>query len=264
MSQELMMAVRQHRVEKGSAVLWWLGQNGFFIRSPRGVTILVDAYLTNWCQTRYGEPMGLNLNRRVPVFIEPEELDVDFFLCTHSHDDHADPETIRRLNPERVAQFGGPGLTCEVFERRGIPRARIHQIYAGGRLQADDVTVLGTFALPTDDTDLDHLGFFFAIEDGPRIYMTGDTDYSTLLEYVGKLEPDLMITCINGGFNNLSHWEAAEVARAVKPAIAIPCHYDMFPDNSVDPAQFRASLRIKAPDVQYQQLDYVKPFVLRG
>jgi L-ascorbate 6-phosphate lactonase len=94
--------------------------------------------------------------------------------------------------------------------------------------------------------------------------MTGDTDYSTLLEYVGKLEPDLMITCINGGFNNLSHWEAAEVARAIKPAIAIPCHYDMFPDNSVDPAQFRASLRIKAPDVQYQQLDHVKPFVLRG
>jgi L-ascorbate 6-phosphate lactonase len=94
--------------------------------------------------------------------------------------------------------------------------------------------------------------------------MTGDTDYSNLLDYVGKLEPDLMITCINGGYNNLSHWEAAEVARAVKPRIAVPCHYDMFPDNSVDPAQFRASLRIKAPEVQYQQLDHARPFVLRA
>src|SRR5262245_66519880 len=102
MSQEFMMAVRQHRVEKGSVALWWLGQNGFLIRSPRGITISVDAYLTNWCQVQYGERIGLNLNRRVPVFVEPEELDVDLFLCTHSHEDHADPETIRRLKPERV------------------------------------------------------------------------------------------------------------------------------------------------------------------
>jgi L-ascorbate 6-phosphate lactonase len=39
--------------------------------------------------------MGLNMGRRAPVFIEPEELEVDHFLCTHSHYDHADPELLR-------------------------------------------------------------------------------------------------------------------------------------------------------------------------
>jgi hypothetical protein len=35
----------------------------------------------------------------------------------------------------------------------------------------------------------------------------------------------------------------------------------MFPDNSADPGQFRASLTINAPDVAYQKLDHGKVFV---
>ena len=70
-----------------------------------------------------------------------------------------------------------------------------------------------------------------------------------------------MITCINAGFNNLSHWEAAEVAGKIKPRAAIPCHYDMFPDNSVDPKQFSASLKLRAPDVRYQEMQYATPLV---
>ena len=264
MSLGLMTSIRQYRVESGAAALWFLGQNGFIFRSPRGVTISVDNYLTNWCQQRYGESLGLNLNRQLPVFIEPEELDVDYFLCTHSHDDHADPETIRRLRKDGVTGFAGPGLTCEVFERLGVPRGKMRQLYPGARMQAGDVSIQGTYAMPTDTTDLDHLGFFLAFENGPRIYVTGDTDYSNLLEFAGTLEPDVMITCINGGFNNLSHWEAAELARAIRPRIAIPCHYDMFVDNSVDPLQFRASLKVKAPHVQYQQLEHAKPFIIGG
>ena len=50
----------------------------------------------------------------------------------------------------------------------------------------------------------------------------------------------------------------------MQPRFAIPCHYDMFPDNAVDPQQFRASLRVKAPSVQYQQLEHAQPFVIRA
>ena len=57
-----------------------------------------------------------------------------------------------------------------------------------------------------------------------------------------------MISCINGGFNNLSHFEAAELAGKIKPKAAIPCHYDMFPDNAADPRQFAASLKLCAPE----------------
>ena len=74
-------------------------------------------------------------------------------------------------------------------------------------------------------------------------------------------KPDLAITCINGGFNNLSHFEAAQVMAQIKPKAAIPCHYDMFPDNAADPLQFRASLRLRAQDVGYLQPEHGKAVV---
>jgi L-ascorbate metabolism protein UlaG (beta-lactamase superfamily) len=47
----------------------------------------------------------------------------------------------------------------------------------------------------------------------------------------------------------------------IRPKAAIPCHYDMFPDNAADPRQFAASLKLSAPGVAYQQLEHSKPFV---
>ena len=73
-----------------------------------------------------------------------------------------------------------------------------------------------------------------------------------------------MITCMNSGLNNMSRWEAAELAGLIKPKVAIPCHYDMFPDNAADPQLFRAALRFKDPDVRCQQLEYMKPFVFKA
>ncbi len=254
--------IRGARVERGSVALWWLGQNGFVFKTPRGVVFSTDAYLTNSCE-ELGRRAGMNLARAVPIFVPPEEFAVDYFLCTHSHQDHADPETIAAL-PKEAMELVGPGLACEVFARCGVAPARMRQVYAGGKYSFGDVTVHGAFALPTDDTDLNHLGFLIEVEDGPRIYMTGDTDYTDLLAGVAKMQPQLMITCINGGFNNLSHWEAADLAHLVRPRAAIPCHYDMFPDNHQDPELFRAALRYKAPEVAYCHLEHMKPFVFRA
>lgn len=263
MSQECMDSIRRHKVDKGTVALCWLGQMGFLIKTPGGALLSVDAYLTDSCR-QLGASLGLDFSRRVPVFIEPEEMEVDYFLCTHSHYDHADPETIKRIRKGPINAFVGPGLACETFSMCGVNQRKIHQIYPGGQVQIGDVNVHGTFAMPTDDSDLNHLGFVLAVESGPRIYISGDTDYSSLLGHVRKLEPDIMITCMNGGFNNLSHWEAAEVAAMIKPKVAIPCHYDMFPENSADPEQFRACLLYKAPEVRYCQLDYVKPVVFKS
>jgi L-ascorbate 6-phosphate lactonase len=115
--------------------------------------------------------------------------------------------------------------------------------------------------VPIDSTDLNHIGFLLQFGNGPKIYMTGDTDHHPLLYSAAEHTPDLMITCINGGFNNLSHWEAADVASKIKPRMAIPCHYDMFTDNAVDPHQFEVSLKQLAAGTAYQELQHGKPFV---
>jgi len=257
----LMQEIRAFQVPKKSAALWWLGQNGFIFKSPEGTLISTDLYLTNSCAAAYADS-GVNLERAVPVLIPPEDVDVDIYTCTHNHMDHTDPETIERLRHKDTAQFVGPHPSCDVFREKQIETGRIVAAWPACEMEFRDIAVHGTFALPTDDTDLNHMGYVFRFgSHGPRVYITGDTDYSELLASAARHSPDVMITCINGGFNNLSHFEAAQLAAQIRPRAAIPCHYDMFPDNAADPRQFRASLKLRAPGVSYQQLRHGEPWV---
>ncbi|MGH9664260.1 MAG: MBL fold metallo-hydrolase [Bryobacteraceae bacterium] len=253
-----MRAIHEFPVPKNAVALWWFGQNGFIFKSPEGTLASVDLYLTDSCANLVP---GLNMRRRVPVLIPPAEIDVDVFACTHNHQDHTDPETVRGLRNKDTAQFIGPHPSCEVFAAEGVETGRIVPAWPDAGIEFRDLRLNGTFALPTDTSDLNHMGYVVQFGRGPKIYVTGDTDYTELLLGVTKHSPDLVITCINGGFNNLSHWEAADIVGKIKPKAAIPCHYDMFPDNAVDPAQFRASLLLRAPGVQYRELNHGQPFL---
>lgn len=255
----LMQDIRGCRVARGSVAIWWLGQSGYIFKTHEGTLASVDLYLTNSCD---GTIPGINLSRKVPVLIAPEELQVDVFACTHNHQDHTDPETIRGLRSKDTMQFVGPHPSCAVFRREGVEPGRIVPAWPDCDIEFRDIRLRGTFALPTDDTDLNHVGFVFEFAGGPKVYITGDTDASELLASAAKHKPDVMITCINGGFNNLSPWEAAELAGKIKPRAAVPCHYDMFPDNSVDPSMFEAALKLRAPGVAYVRLEHGRPFVV--
>ncbi|MCC6585769.1 MAG: MBL fold metallo-hydrolase [Bryobacterales bacterium] len=254
----LMKEIRHFAVPKNHVAIWWFGQNGFIFKSPEGTLVSTDLYLTDSCE---GLHPGIDLKRRVPVLIEPEELDIDVFTCTHNHQDHTDPETVRRVKNKDTIAFVGPHPATDVYRAEKVEDGRIHVSYPQCEMEFKDVKINGTFALPTDDTDLNHMGFVFSFGNGPRVYVTGDTDYTDLLVSAAKHKPDLVITCINGGFNNLSHWEAADIVGKIKPKAAIPCHYDMFADNQADPKQFRASLFLKAPGVVYQEMGYGKPLL---
>ena len=256
----LMQEIRAFDVPQGSVALWWLGQNGYIFKSHEGTLVSTDLYLTNSCAAAYAGS-GIDLERRVPVLLEPEDAEVDVYTCTHNHQDHTDPLTIERLRHKDTAQFVGPQPSCQVYREKGVESGRIVPAWPDCRIEFRDVTIHGAFALPTDSTDLNHMGYVFQFGDGPRIYVTGDTDYSELLASAARHHPDLVITCINGGFNNLSHYEAAQVVAQIRPRAAIPCHYDMFPDNAVDPRQFRASLTMRAPEVRYVELRHGDPFV---
>lgn len=256
----LMQQIREFPVGKNSVAMWWLGQSGYIFKTSEGTLTSVDMYLTDSCN---GLVEGMDFSRKVPVLIPPEELNVDIYTCTHNHQDHTDPFTVRGLRNKDTAHFVGPHPSCEIYRAENVESGRIVPTWPQRELEFADVKITGTFALPTDDTDLNHMGYVFQFGSGPRIYVTGDTDFSELLFSVEKQQPDIVITVINGGFNNLSHWEAAEVCGRIKPKLAIPCHYDMFPDNSVDPKQFRATLGLRAPHVTYQELKHGTPFLFR-
>ena len=254
----LMQQIRDFQVPKKAVAMWWLGQSGYIFKSPEGTTASTDLYLTDSCAALSTD---LDLSRRVPVLIEPEDLNIDIFCCTHNHQDHTDPETIRRLRNKDTTHFVGPQPSCSVFRTEKIEGGRIVPSWPDCELEFKDLKIKGTFAMPTDTTDLNHMGFVFQFGNGPKVYVTGDTAYTELLLGAARHSPDLMITVINAGFNNISHFEAADIAGKIKPKAAIPSHYDMFRDNAVDPKQFRASLKLKAEGVGYQELKHGEPFV---
>ncbi len=255
-----MQDIRAFPVPRGSVAMWWFGQNGYIFKSPEGTLVSVDLYLTDSCAA-VGESIGIDLKRAVPVLLEPGDVDVDVFACTHNHQDHTDPETIRGLRNKDAALFVGPHPSCAVYSKEGVETGRIQPAWPQCEIEHRDLKLRGTFALPTDTTDLNHMGFVLQFGNGPKVYITGDTDYTELLEETASQSPDVMITVINGGFNNLSHWEAARLAKVIRPKAAIPCHYDMFSTNSVDPRQFAASLKIQQCDAHYVELLHAEPFV---
>jgi L-ascorbate 6-phosphate lactonase len=256
----LMKSIKEYRVDKNAMAVWWLGQNGYIFKSPESSLVSVDLYLSHSCEREYPK---LNLRRKVPVLIAPEEVEVDLYACTHNHLDHLDPDTIHALRNKDTVAFVGAGQCEPLYRSAGVESSRIQTVWPSAVYQFKDARLTATFALPTDTTELNHLGFVLQFGDGPKLYITGDTDHHPLLYAAAEHHPDAMITCINGGFNNLSHWEAADLASNIKPRIAIPCHYDMFEDNQSDPHQFEVALKQLCPDTAYLKMNHGEPFLLR-
>lgn len=245
----LMDAVAGFDVPARSIAIWFLGQNGWIVKSPGGTVLVIDPYLSD---RNNGRRPDLDTARRVPLPLSPDTLRVDLFLCTHSHADHACPETIAASRSAGTCRFAGPPQALEVFTEAGVPESEQELTYPKQVMSIGDLTISGTFALPTDATDLNHMGFVIAVEGGPRFYVTGDTAPSALLRSAKAHRPHLMAVCINGGYGNLSHFEAAELARDIDPEVAFPCHFDMFADNSCPPHLFKASLTVLGVGEKYR------------
>ena len=164
-----------------------------------GPLVCIDPYLTDYCGEKYTE-QSFRVNRQLPVFIEPEDLNVDFIFCTHSHDDHTDPETLRRCGNKESTRFVGPYESYRRFQELGLPRERLELFHPNQDLEFEALTVRGTFALPTDATDLNHMGIFFQFENGIKFLNSGDTAYSEPLSHTAEYRVDIMSVCINGVF----------------------------------------------------------------
>lgn len=177
-SQEYMRSIRSFSVPEGALAVWFLGQKGFLLKDSISPLIAIDLYLTNSC-AQLPNDLNYRLDRQLPIFIEPEDLDVDIFLTTHSHQDHADPETISRVPKTGHTVFAGPFNAIKVFEECGVPQQALRMLHPGQTFDLGTATVQATFALPTDTTDLNHTGLLVTFSNGITFYNTGDTACQT-------------------------------------------------------------------------------------
>jgi L-ascorbate 6-phosphate lactonase len=246
-----------HAVPTGNITLWWLGQAGLIVKSPAGTLVALDPYLTNHCKA-IGEEVGVNMDRLVAPPLVPADLaEVDLYALTHSHADHLDPETLAGY---RAAGGKGPYLapaeTVAQLQTLGVPPDEIEMTWPNKVYQLGDVRLRATFAIPLGADDLTHVGYLIAIEGGPTVYATGDTGYHEVLATAAVHRPDVLFAVINPAFRNMGPAEAARLAKQLDVKVAIPCHWDMFPDNSLPPRLLRTNLVIEGIGDRYRQLEH--------
>lgn len=230
-------------VPPGAAACVWLGQGGYLFKSPGGVAIMVDPYLSDYAEAFWG------VSRAIPPVIDPERIAPDVLLVTHWHEDHLDAPTVRHYARQPDVIFAGPE-SCVIRARIwGWPAERTITLERGDRRTFGDVEVTATFARHDEDAalTLDAVGFLLDVG-GVRIWDVADSEYDARLRSMRDERIDVMLVPINGGGGNMNAHEAALLAWHVAPRVAVPMHYGMWPEAqygpgaTLDPETFRQTL----------------------
>ncbi|MBU7018202.1 MAG: metal-dependent hydrolase [Theionarchaea archaeon] len=139
-------------------------------------------------------------------------------LVTHEHHDHSDAQRFESLVvcPETCADKYEKTVTMHIGEKRIIEGIPIEMVGASHHQSP----------YPT--------GYILQFE-GNRIYHMGDTYIDGVRNY-GNI--DILFIPI-GGYFTMNQEEALEALRIIKPRIAVPMHYNTFPQIRADPLEFK-------------------------
>ena len=122
--------------------LFYLGQEGYLFRYKQ-TNILIDPYLTDYVDQNCCTD-SVKWVRKYPAPIQAKELDfIDYVLCTHTHYDHTDPDTLRVLaevNPN--ATFIVPDFAIDLVTSYGINRNKVIGALAGTTITCNDCSVI--------------------------------------------------------------------------------------------------------------------------
>ncbi|MCC7451283.1 MAG: MBL fold metallo-hydrolase [Anaerolineae bacterium] len=246
---KLAQKIRTTRVEPGSVAIFWLAQAGFVFKTPDDKIIYIDPYLSDYAHRLLAnEQYGFKRIMMSPI--EPEEVEADCVICTHSHADHFDVDAIPTLaqNP-RIHFITAPDCRVE-FEKLNIPAGKYTIIQKDQTVVMDgDYHVTGVFA---DHGELapDALGMIITVGD-VKIWQVGDTAYRPeMWQDVFQMGIDVIIPPINGAYGNLDGIAAAKLAADANAKVAIPCHFWLFAEHNGNPAQFMDACQQFAPQVK--------------
>ncbi len=228
-----MQGILDYRLTTDEAALWWLGQAGYIIRTA-DLTVAIDPYLSD--SAAAGMP---EFTRLYPPPLPGAQLCVDFYVVTHNHADHLDPETLRAYRYRDTTRFVAPRLASKQLTALGIPARHIIRLDAGECWSDGSLEITGIFALPTGIDVLDTTGYLIRFANGRHVYHTSDTQYHPLVVAAAPKQPEVMLVPINGKWGNPNAEQAADFAMHLQPGMVIPNHYDVMALNAENPESFR-------------------------
>ena len=213
----------------------WLGQSGYLLEGA-GQRVVIDPYFSDVVERVEG------LRRLVPPPCPVAALKPDTLLITHDHLDHFDEETVAAiLQSAPACKLIGPASVMKHAAKMGLAAVRLTPLASGEKLTLGGIAITAT---PARHSEPSSVGLLIQVEN-ILLWFSGDTLYfpglaPQVLQLAGR-PPDIACVCVNGKLNNMSAADAARLMAALQPRLAVPAHYGMFAENTVDPGEFVAA-----------------------
>ncbi|KHO47414.1 MAG: hypothetical protein QT00_C0002G0066 [archaeon GW2011_AR5] len=190
-----------HSIKLGDITLTWFGHASFML-----------------------EIHGLHTRIYIDPHVLPESVEeADIVLVTHEHFDHCNVENIKKLRGAGTKVLGPPSVMKKLGFGSPMNIDKITNIN-GIKITGTDAYNINKFRSPDNPFHPRGLGIGYLIETGGNvIYHAGDTDNIPEMASLGRVDIALLPI---GGTYTMTIQEAAEAAKIIKPATAIPMHYN--------------------------------------
>lgn len=173
--------------------------------------------------------------------VRADSIECEFILLSHGHDDHTlDALPIaKRCGAMIVAAF-------ELAEFLGAQGAKVHDMNPGGARDFPFGRLKLTPAIHSSSTggglNPVYLGQPCGLllkTEGKTIYHAGDTALFSDMQLIGRGGIDLAMLPIGDNYT-MGIDDAVDALGFLKPALAVPMHYNTFPPIQVDASRFVA------------------------
>lgn len=207
----------------------WFKQSAFRWAGD-GLTVYIDP----WCLPREAEP-------------------ADVIFITHAHFDHLSIEDIHRVHGEGRTKLFAPADVAEELSGDVTAVAPGDSIIVAG-IKGQVVPAYNVLEERLDFHPQSNNWVGYVLElGGHTYYHAGDTDHA---EELNSVKADVAFLPI-GGTYTMTPPEAAGMAKALAPSLAVPMHYGFVVGSPDDGEIFRQEC---APDVAVELLKPVSPW----
>ena len=171
-----------------------------------------------------------------PFSVPAGRADGDVGVCTHDHYDHCSPDDLRKVLKRDAVIVAS--VNCE-RRLRGL-RWEAKLLRPGEEVSVKGVRIRAVPAYnvgkPYHPRHYNGIGAIIEIS-GVRIYHAGDTDLIPEMDQLAGAV-DVALLPVSGVYVMTAE-EAAEAARRIRPALAVPMHYGAIVGSASDAERFR-------------------------